>query len=102
MKTIGRTNDGEYLVEMNHDEHKALVNLSRAINGDTPHELKFAPMNELLIVDLSGPLGSVRAYTETLFMINNLSSYLKNVEGALRRKLTEEDKDTPEDSAVVK
>ncbi len=82
MKTIGSTNDGNYLVEMNPDEHKALARLARIEAGWLSMEAYFA-QDGISFIDLSTPIGAIRHYTESRVRLAELQSLLSDVEDLL-------------------
>ena len=79
MKTIGRTNEGDYLVEMNSDEHRALAALAKIEEGWSSIEEYFAHP-EITFIDLSTPIGAIKHYVESRSRLRELQKLLDNIE----------------------
>lgn len=85
MKTIGRTNDGCYLVEMNDDEHKALARLAGAAGGWNQHRAIQLDYKMVVESAIDKPLNAVHSYSHSLEMINELLDQLKRVRVSLEQ-----------------
>ena len=82
MKTIGRTNENNYLVEMNPDEHGALARLAKIEEGWLSMEAYFAH-DSISFIDLSTPIGAIRHYTKSRVRLAELQSLLDDVKDLL-------------------
>ena len=82
MKTIGRTNEGDYLVGMNLDEHAALARLANIESDWVSIEAYYAKPN-ITFIDLSTPIGAIKHYVESRVRLSELQSLLTNVEDIL-------------------
>ena len=93
MKTIGRTNEGNYLVEMNTEEHLALARLSAVSGGAGWYSLAFDSRDLSVEIDLSTPLAMVTTYSESLAYANDLANHVKRVMQTLTLKKIKEERD---------
>jgi hypothetical protein len=88
MKEIGRTNDGNVLVEMSFDEARELVKLALVIEGKTLCNIQRLDLTSVSFIgpDLSKTFGAIRAFTEGKGIINEMRCYLDEMDRALTRK----------------
>ncbi len=82
MKTIGRTNEGDYLVSMNSDEHRAFAMLAQVEEGWTEMEAYYADPS-ISFIDLSTPIGAIRHYVQSKERLIALQRLLNDVEDIL-------------------
>ena len=82
MKTIGRTNEGDYLVEMNSDEHRVFAMLAQVEEGWTEIEA-YHVHQEISFIDLSTPIGAIRHYVQSRTRLIELQNLLNDVEDIL-------------------
>ena len=90
MKTIGRTNQGGYLVEMNPDEHGALTALACAENGWESMGAYYRH-SETASIDLSTPIGAIRHYARSISRLNELRRLLNDLEDTYKNEDDEYD-----------
>ena len=83
MKTIGSTNDGGYIVEMTHAEHKVLAALAGASDGLIEGIMWARDSAAAIGYDLANPMEQVIAYTESKAILNQLKDHLDVMERAL-------------------
>ena len=86
MKTIGKTNEGYYLVEMSPDEHGAMARLAGAADGWGEHDsLRFGTSTISATLSLENPLNAVQSYSSSLEHLNSLIQHLDQVRASLRQ-----------------
>ncbi len=90
MKTIGRTNEGNYLVEMNPDEHRALAGLAGVGEEWTSIEPYYNDPATAFI-DLSTPIGAVRHYARSRARLSELQRLLNDIKDTYRNEKAEYD-----------
>ncbi len=79
MKTIGRTNEGDYLVSMNKDEHRAIADLANVEADWTSIEAYYADPT-ITFIDLSTPIGAIRHYTKSRRRVQELQRLLNDID----------------------
>jgi len=85
MKEIGRTNEGNVIVEMTDAEARAFELLRMAAEDRLPGILNQSyPMNGN--VELEPVLQAIRMWVIAKFKIQELQEYLSDIEGLLRSK----------------
>ena len=85
MKEIGRTNEGNVIVEMTDAEARAFELLRMAAEDRLPCILNQSyPMNGN--VELEPVLQAIRMWVIAKFKIQELQEYLSDIEGLLRSK----------------
>lgn len=81
MKTTGRTNEGNFIVEMSEYEHGVLGYLAEAIEGVGIEFLARPALG--MQAELSTALGAVIAFAHTKRMVNDLMKHLKEIDQEL-------------------
>jgi len=92
MKDIGRTNEGNYIVELSQSEYSTIYELQRMLDGETSVDM-FRMHPELRdSSDLSPTFMAIRAFIEGGFYINALQNYVNRLKQAtgIARVNTEE------------
>jgi hypothetical protein len=85
MKDIGRSTDGNYIVELSPPEYNTIYELQRAIEGESQVDM-FKMYPELRNNnDLSPLFLAVRVYIEGLFNINAMQSYLDRLKDTMEQ-----------------
>ena len=82
MKTIGRTNENNYLVEMNPDEHTALAMLAGVESGWLNIEAYHTHL-EIVFIDLSTTIGAIRHYVQSKTRLVELQNLLNDITDVL-------------------
>lgn len=90
MKELGRTKDGNHIVEMNQDEYRELVRLHRAVSGKSGQlpESRYGEASREWEFDFSNVFDSIRAYYLNRFAINDLQALLDEMKERLEAKTT--------------
>jgi hypothetical protein len=81
LKTTGRTNEGNFIVEMSEYEHNVLSYLAQAIEGVGVEFMTRPPLG--MQAELSTALGAVIAFAHTKRMVNDLTKHLKDIDQEL-------------------
>lgn len=81
METIGRTNDGKFIVEMTRDEHKALAQLHEAVSGRDWHfmDTSFMEINS----DMKDAIVAVKSFALTKNVVNSMKSAIEEIDSAM-------------------
>ena len=81
MKTIGRTNEGNVLVEMTDGEHRIFKELEVAARGTTLGAMMGSDLRHMNIdSDLEKTFSVIRAFTDGRFRVNSLRDMIDNFE----------------------
>lgn len=83
MKEIGRTKEGNVLVEMSSDEAREFERLGEAIEGQFDVSFNFGPANFSFNQDYSTVFGTIRAFYTSKFAVNKLKSILEDFDKQL-------------------
>ena len=85
MKTIGRTNDGGYIVEMNSKEHNVFARLAGIESGWTTYDtIALDYSTSFDVADLSNAFAAIRTYTHIRANVNQLRKDVESLDNALR------------------
>jgi hypothetical protein len=79
MKTLGRTNEGGFLVELTHAEHEEFSRLHLACTGSIA-PLSHSHDRRGIEYDFEGTFGAIRAFYESKFRVNEWRELLDQFE----------------------
>lgn len=85
MKDIGRTNEGDYIVELSHGEYSTIYELQRVIEGAKSADF-YSMYPELLKSsgDLSPLFMAIRTWIEGEYYINALQDYVGKLKSMMK------------------
>ena len=83
MKTTGRTNDGNYIVEMTDREVRLFNKLSQAVEGRTMNAIEWIDSPGMISMDFEGTFGAIVAWTIAKFYINEMRQYVDRLQNTI-------------------
>lgn len=92
MNEIGRTNNGDYIVEMTSQEYSTFAHLERSLSGEESHWHRSLDYR-LQGSNLSRALLVIREWTEGLFLINSLQHYVTHLKDTYQSSKVEDASD---------
>ena len=86
MKTIGRTNGNDYLMEVTVDEYWALDALAKTIEGKSLEYVDTWKRDQSVNGDFSGVFGAILAFAHAKFRINQIRQMADEFDATLMQR----------------